>query len=178
VVAGLTLAACASSELQVRTSYDRTASFSELKTFLVTVEADNADDMAHFYQAVRTTIVEDLTARGYAKAEGGSPDFWVIPRLSYTTSRPQPLETSAGSQVTGGPAGAGGKPKGSSLDIRVVSPDRRTELWEGTVTGFTANSVVGTDPLRQAAKRLLAEFPPLIAHSPRPAPGVPALSPP
>jgi len=164
VLVALVMAGCASGDLQVRTDYDQKTSFAELKTFLVTVEADNASDLARFYGVLRTTIVDVLGQRGFTKAEHGSPDFWVVPRLSFSSAQAKDLVATTSSQAEGGPAGTGGLPKGATLTVQVIRPDRRTVLWEGAVTGFTANAVAGSEPLKAAARRLLAEFPPLIAR--------------
>jgi hypothetical protein len=164
VIAAALLAGCGSTtaELPVHTSYSRTAAFSQWATFRIA--SDGRGGSAHSYpryeQMVRQALVDELSARGYARIEDGSPDFRVGFELSFRGDSAAQMTPDMGSADPTRRAPAGSNPEGT-LAIRMLDPHSAEVLWEGTVSDFTVSAVEPQQSLRKVVWRVLAEFPPV-----------------
>jgi hypothetical protein len=148
--------------LQVRTEYDETVRWTELRAFRMASERTTETEYTrypHYERMVHTVLVDELVNRGYTLVEDGPTDFRVAFELVFRGDRTPSMET-APFDANELPASVKGAGQTSTLIVRMLHPVTSHVMWAGTVSGFN----VGVTPekeFRSAVWRLLAEFPPI-----------------
>jgi hypothetical protein len=109
---------------------------------------------------VRTALIEELTARGYERAQDGTTDFRVAFELIFRgASGPSGLESSHG--VNTDPTMSRGTTSTSTLIVRMLDPATSAVLWQGRLSGFEVDPVDQDAAFKKAVWRVLVEFPPI-----------------
>lgn len=150
-------------ELQVRTDYDESTDFSGWKTFRLasaSAEAGDASRYPRYEKMVREALVEELTARGYQRAENGSTDFRVASELAFRGSTVSDGLGPTHGIDTAPVADPRGKPT-ATLTLRMLHPGTSQVLWQGELSGVEVDAVNPEAALRKAVWRVLVEFPPI-----------------
>lgn len=166
VALGVVCAGCGTtkpSNLQVRTEYVKTVTWTEMKAFRVATESSQTAGATRYpglERKAQEIVVNELVGRGYRRVEDGPTDFRVTVELMFRgDERPSIGDSPYGAD--GLPATAKGTGQVSTLIIRMLDPKTSQILWTGQVGGFRVDLVRPENELRQAVWRLLAEFPPL-----------------
>lgn len=166
-------AACASThtELSVHTSHPPDVDFTARRAFRVAsqpataTDGDRAADLGHSQRLdrlAREALHDELVARGFEAVDDGTPDFRVAWLLSFRSPGGRPPREGASVSDPLPPAATGSNPNGT-LEVTMIEPTTLRVLWHGTVSGIRVDPLRPEQDLRLAARRLLAEFPPLAA---------------
>lgn len=152
-----------SAELQVRTEHDSSTDFSTWKTFRLASASTDGGDSSRFpryERMVRDALVEELTARGYLRADNGGTDFRVASELAFSGSRVSDgLDPTHGID-TAPMADTRAKPT-ATLTVKMLHPGTSQVLWKGELPGVEVDAVTPEAALRKAVWRVLVEFPPI-----------------
>jgi len=168
------LAAC--STITTQRDFDKKAKFDEYKTFAWAPEP-NTQTMATpaVDQSIKTAVEKGLTARGYTKAQGKTPDIYVVYHVTSVQKTDVRHYTDWGYGTAYRPGygyytGWPGNPvtyavleqyKVGALVLDFVEVRRQQLVWRGV-----ASSVIGDKAEEnaakadQAVKQLLAKYPP------------------
>ena len=167
------LAGCASvggRSLAVESDWDPSAPFASLSTWDWLPAAPLSGDLAGLAAPVADALLRDavgaeLVARGYPR--GAPPTFWVHPLASiedvvaveaqayYAQVPPWMRDALRDTHAIIGQRGV--------LVVDLIDPATRLPFWRGAVSGAvdrSASPEARTRRLREAARRLLARFPP------------------
>jgi hypothetical protein len=164
LVAVLALAGCTSttSQLPVRTDYSKTTAFHEWKSFRFASDSKRTDYQRYprFERMAQQALEEELTARGYARLEEGSPDFRVAFELIFRGgTKPQAAPESKSAEPT--VSAYGGSGQRGTLIVRMLDPATAEILWTGQISEIKMNVIEPQKEFNKAVRRLLMEFPPL-----------------
>lgn len=166
VLAAAIFGACGTTKpakLQVNTDYDSSVQWTELKSFrLASARTGGGEDPRYprLERLVQDQLVDQLTDRGFVRAEDGPTDFRVAFELRFRGSDSTAQSTTQRG-LDGQPTGVSGPGQTSSLIVRMLHPLTSATLWEGRVTGFTIGAATPEADIRKAVWRVLAEFPPI-----------------
>ena len=154
----------AAARLQVHTEYDKTTDFQQLKTFRMAAAQPSDPDSKRYARGermVRDSLVEQLIARGYQRADNGSTDFRVAYELIFRGAKaPDGFESTHG--VTTEPGVSQGTRLVGTLVVKMLDPSTAAQvLWEGRLSGFQIDSVTPESSFKRAVWRILVEFPPI-----------------
>jgi hypothetical protein len=164
-MAVLLLLGCGSTvaELPVRAEYSKTTSFHEWKTFRFSAVTTGGGDATRYPKAekmVQKALLEELTARGYARIEDGTPDFRVAFDLRFRgDTRLQTIPEGGGADPLARSA-AGTNPSGT-LTVKMLDPLTSQILWSGTISEIKMKAIEPQKELKKAVWRVLVEFPPI-----------------
>jgi hypothetical protein len=164
LVAVLALAGCTSttSQLPVRTEYNKTTAFHEWKSFRFASDSKRTDYQRYprFERMAQQALEDELTARGYTRLEEGSPDFRVAFELIFRgATKPQAAPDAKSAEPT--VSAYGGSSQRGTLVVRMLDPDTAEILWTGLIAEIKMNVIEPQKELNKAVRRLLVEFPPL-----------------
>lgn len=149
--------------LQVYTEHDAATDFSTWKTFRLasgTPEEVDYQRYPMYEKMVRSALVQQLTERGYVRAEDVETDFRVAFELVFrSSSGREGFESSHG--VNTDPTVSAGSASTSTLIVRMLDPGTSAVLWQGRLSGFEVDSVSPEAAFAKAVWRILVEFPPI-----------------
>jgi hypothetical protein len=168
------LAGC--SPIQVTTDYDPAVSFAAYRTYAWIPHSqqrtgDARLDSSLLHDRIREAVERHLAAKGYTKAESGSPDFLV----TYHVAIRGKLNVTTMSNYGYGPGwraarvGAAGTTTfvqeydEGSLLVDIVEPAKRHLAWRGSAKAQvpeTSTSEERTARIDEAVGKILAGFPP------------------
>ena len=150
-------------ELQVRTQHVAGTDFASWQTFRLasTPPADaGSSSYPRYERMVRDALVEELTARGFRRAEDGKTDFRVASQLVFRGGRvPDGLDPTHG--IDTGPMPSNQHKPSATLVIELLDPVTAEVLWRGELPGVEVDAVAPEVTLRTAVWRVLVEFPPI-----------------
>lgn len=150
-------------ERPVRTEHDDRTDFSSWTTFRLASTAAAPDDASRFpryEKMVRDALVQELTARGYQRAQDGHTDFRVASELVFSGSRVSDGLDPTHGVDTGPAASTRGKPT-ATLTLKMLHPGTSQVLWQGELAGVEVDAVNPESAIRKAVWRVLVEFPPI-----------------
>ncbi|HUO83448.1 MAG TPA: DUF4136 domain-containing protein [Gammaproteobacteria bacterium] len=183
----LLTAACAS-DIEIQTDYNRTTDFAALETFAwqdpgVSTTGTYDPDVARRVEAiVRSSVVENLTAKGYREVSDREPDFLVSYHVVVTEEEDPRLYEERLNVFDSADLDPGESFQVYREDLRInqgiirkgtlilffVEPASKRLVWQGIAAG---TAISPRDALRksgQAVDGMLAEFPPGEAGEDRP----------
>jgi len=167
------LAAC--STITTKRDFDRNAKFDEYKTYAWAPEPNTVSLPAPVDQAIHTAVDKGLADRGYTKAQGKAPDFYVVYHVTsvQATDTRHYTDWGLGTAYRSGYGfylGWPGNPttyavldqdKIGALILDFVEVRRQQLVWRGVASSVigdkTEQSAANAD---QAVKFLLSKFPP------------------
>ena len=166
------VAACASAPSSPETMRGAQADFGAYRTFgwaqpATDVGAGESASIVDGY--IRTSISNDLKAKGYVEAPAGStPDL----AIEYEAAKSEKLKNNPfriGVGVGGyGSSGGGAVGVGSSsvkevkegsLVVHVIDPARKSEVWRGSIARELGKKGVQPELVQAAVTELLRDFP-------------------
>jgi hypothetical protein len=163
------LAACAS--VHVTTDRDPKADFTRLHAWEWmprTPPADPIRENTLVCNRIRDAIGRELSAKGFAAAEGGGADF----RVGFETASKEHIDVQSWPSWCWGGFGRHRWWHGWSEDVTVtqytvgtlvvgvVDPATGELLWRGTASGVVDEDSGSAERIDEAVTKLLAEFPP------------------
>ncbi len=164
VIVLLALAGCTSttSNLPVRTEYDKKTAFNEWNSFRFASDSERSDYQRYprFERMAQQALEAELTNRGYTRIEEGSPDFRVSFDLIFrggTKAQAAPEGKTAEPMATA----YGGSSQRGTLVVKMLDPVTAEILWTGQIAEIKMNVIEPRKELDKAVRRLLTEFPPL-----------------
>ena len=164
LVTALLLLSCTSttSNLPVRTDYDRTTSFQEWVTYRFASDSKHGDYQRYprFERMAQQALQEELSGRGYTRIAEGPPDFRVAFDLIFRgEKKPQTAPSDRGAEPKATEYGSSSQR--GTLVVRMLDPVTAEILWTGQISEIKLNVIEPQKELNKAARRLLMEFPPL-----------------
>ena len=175
----LALAGCAS--MQIRTDYDRGVDFAHYASFawlegplqpVGETPAEPRPDRVDPFEwnslldkRVRSAVDQVLLSRGFQRATGGDPDFWI---RYHTLLRDRTQVTSFPGTVWpyGGPTAWGWGDlyvdsfQEGTLILDVIDPALNQLVWRGWAVRAVSDLARQHDEVQLAVKRILERFPP------------------
>jgi hypothetical protein len=167
------LAAC--STITTKRDFDRNANFSSYKTFAWAPLPNTQAPAPAVDQAIRASVEKGLTARGYAKATGPTPDFYVVYHVTSVQQTDVRHYTDWGfgtayrtgyGYYTGWP----GNPatyamldqyRVGALVLDFIEVRRQQLVWRGVASSVIGDKAEGNAAKAdQAVQQLLSKFPP------------------
>ena len=159
------LSACASTP-QITTDYDRSANFSNYRTYgFAAIQEDGYQSLTDKY--IKSAITQALEQRGYRQSD--TPDL-VVHSMALKQDKVQvwnsPEPAGFYSMRRGGYSGWTGYNQTlwpyteGSLTIDLVDRDRKQLVWRGVITNtLEENQPVGQAQIQQAVEKLFTQYP-------------------
>lgn len=149
-------------ERPVRAAYSKTTAFHEWKTFRFQTDSRGADYTRYprYEKMVRQALEKELTARGYARIEDGTPDFRVAFELVFRGQKARRTYPEGGGADPMAQSYSGSRQTGT-LIIKMLDPLTGEVQWTGQVSEIKMNAIEPQKELGKAVWRVLVEFPPL-----------------
>ena len=164
------------SSIEVSNDYDASASFAAYRTYAWVPKPEERTgdlrlDSPLLHDRIREAVERHLAAKGYTKAESGSPDFLV----TYHVAVKGKLNVSTISNYGYGPGYRGARMAGpgtttyvheyeeGSLLVDIVDPTKRQLVWRGTARAEvppTSTPEERTAKIDEAVGKILEGFPP------------------
>ncbi len=173
ILLALTLAAgCASAPARPQTMRDTSADFASYTSFGLAAapagkEPAQAATIVDGY--IRTALANEMKAKGYVEApEGSTPDLVVeYAAASAEKLKNNPFRIGVGVGSYGGNVGGGvgvGSPsvknvKEGSLAVYVIDPERKAEVWRGSIARELGKGGVEPGLVQAAVTELFSDFP-------------------
>jgi hypothetical protein len=146
----------------VRTEFVEGTDFQAWKTFRFSDSQRSNTDSSYpkYEQMIRTALIDELTKRGFARLEDGTPDFRVAFEISFRGDRTPQMTPEGGGADPIAKSSVGSNPSGS-LTIKMLDPSTSRVLWTGYVSEIQMNFIDPQKELGKAVWRVLVEFPPI-----------------
>lgn len=176
-VAGIALAAafaagCASAPAEPQTMRDAAADFGSYASFAL-AQAPAGQEPAQAATIVdgyiRAALASEMKSKGYVEAPAGAtPDLVVeYAAASAEKLKNNPFRIGVGVGSYGGNVGGGvgvGSPsvrnvKEGSLAVHVIDPERKAEVWRGSIARELGKGGVRPELVQAAVTELFSDFP-------------------
>lgn len=166
-VVSLALSFINCSTLSVNTDYDKSLTFSGLKTyFWLPAPRKLRDDQRVDWEAldsrVTSAVDEVLSAKGFSRLTSGEPDFLVV--YNVTLDR-KVISTTLDSTHAGSrpPGWASFDYEEGTLILNILEADTRKLMWQGRAhdeVSFVVNPEKRKEQISKAVRLMLEDFPP------------------
>jgi Domain of unknown function (DUF4136) len=146
--------------------YDPNVDYGRFKTFDWMPQAESGDNLqqtviaAEMGHIIRSEVEKGLGVRGFTKATGGKPDFylnyhgWVQEKIE-----PQVVTYSCGRSFCGQGVDMNRIREGT-LILDIIQADNNEVVWRGTAVARGVNPYTRQEAIEKAVGQLLKVFPP------------------
>jgi hypothetical protein len=166
-VVSLALSFINCSTLSVNTDYDKSLTFSGLKTYFWLpaprkLRDDPRVDLEALDSRVKSAVDEVLSEKGFSRLTSGEPDFLVV--YNVTLDRKVIATTLDSTHAATRPPGwASFDYEEGTLILNILKADTRKLMWQGRAqdeVSFVANPEKRKEQINKAVRLMLEDFPP------------------